>query len=151
MPCFVAPVARLHPGLDDAPVTRQVLPVIVGLAVAAIAMTLLISGHHTPNRDGVLNGELSVCCSAVGSTPEAGTIVARTADGSGRTIDVRPSGRFSVSLPPGRYRVLGGIPKLGWSVGRCLPDSPTRNAPRTPMEDIRIGETTSVSVICQGQ
>ena len=137
--------------MDDAAVTRAFLAVVFGLAVAAIATTLVVSGHQTASPDGVLNGELAVCCSAIGSSREAGTVVARRTDGRARTFAVTSSGRFSVSLPPGRYRVVGGIPKLGWSVGRCLPVPATWNAPRPSMQDVRIGQMTSVSIICQGQ
>jgi hypothetical protein len=40
-------------------------------------------------------------------------------------IKVGHSGRFSISLPAGRYHAVGGIPRLGWKRGECYVDSPS--------------------------
>lgn len=104
----------------------------------------------TPN--GTLDGTLGVCCDATGSTHESGTIVIHGADQTQRYIYPGRSGRFSVSLPPGRYRVAGGIPKLGWRLGRCHPVPGTgTSSSASPTVSVSSGRTTTISVLCQGQ
>jgi hypothetical protein len=101
-------------------------------------------------RVGTLKGVLSVCCSAAGSTPEAGVVVVSRIGGGSRSLAVGRSGRFSLSLRAGRYRVVGGIPRLDWAVGRCLsvPNSSTRPSSSV---SLRFHRTTQVDVVCQGQ
>lgn len=87
-----------------------------------------------------------VCCDAHGSSPEPGTVVVKDGPAERRRVKVPRSGRFSTSLPPGRYHVIGGIPSLGWTMGRCVVDRSARTWVR-----IRRTRTTDVKVVCQGQ
>jgi hypothetical protein len=104
----------------------------------------------TPN--GTLRGTLAVCCTAKGRTGESGTVVVQGADKSRRFVYSGPTGGFSVALPPGRYRVVGGIPKLGWKIGRCRPVLTTGTSSRAlPTVIVSSNRTTTISVVCQGQ
>ena len=111
-----------------------------------------LPGPTTTTPSGTLTGTLAVCCSATGSTSESGTIVIHGADQTQRYLYPGPSGRFSVSLPPGHYRIIGGIPKLGWRLGRCHPVPATGTSNRaSPTIAVSSGLTTTISVVCQGQ
>lgn len=95
---------------------------------------------------GRLSGTLDVCCNAHGSMPEPGVVVIRGRSGAAQHIKVPRSGRFSVSEPPGRYLVVGGLPSLGWRLGRCVLPGPAPSA-----AFVYAGQTTQVEVTCQGQ
>jgi hypothetical protein len=111
-----------------------------------------LPGPTSTTRNGILGGTLAVCCNAQGSKREPGTIVIHGADNTQRYLYPGPSGQFSVSLPPGHYRVVGGIPKLGWKLGRCqpVPATGTSNRP-SPTVAVSSARTTTISVLCQGQ
>jgi hypothetical protein len=82
-----------------------------------------------------------------GCTREAGIVVLTAKQGGQHRINVRRSGRFSISLPTGRYQAVGGIPRLGWKLGACIVDSPSRPA------SFRVvaGRTTRITVDCHGK
>ena len=104
----------------------------------------------TPN--GTLNGDLSVCCRAPGQTREAGTIVVHGTRGTQRYAYTDQSGHFTVSLPPGSYRVVGGIPQHGWKIGRCQPSSTSgKTKPPRSLTEVTSNHTTTIAVICQRQ
>ncbi|HEY5431248.1 MAG TPA: hypothetical protein VIK04_19180 [Solirubrobacteraceae bacterium] len=105
----------------------------------------------TSTQEGVLDGSVAPCCTATGSTPEPGTIVVYGANGTQRYVYPGASGHFSVSLPPGHYRVVGGIPKLGWRVGRCLPvPADVKSNSPSPTVAVNSNHTTTISVVCKG-
>ncbi len=109
-----------------------------------------LPGPSISTPDGLLDGRLALCCSAAGTTPEPGTIVIHGANGTQRYVYPGRSGRFTVSLPPGRYRVVGGIPTLGWKVGLChaVPGTGKSNGP-SPTAVVTSARTTTISVRCQ--
>ena len=117
---------------------------------------IIASLHQQPEQrfasdDGLITGSLTVCCDANGSTPEPGTVVIRAPNRSGYVVDVGHSGQFSVSLPPGRYRVVGGIPTLGWQIGRCIAIPARSSSPPAEPAIVKAGARTNVIVNCQGQ
>lgn len=104
----------------------------------------------TPN--GTLNGDLSVCCGADGQPRAAGTIVVHGAHGTLRYVYTDQSGQFSVSLPPGNYRVVGGIPQRGLKIDRCRPSAATgKQTPSQSLTEVASGRTTTIAVTCQGR
>jgi hypothetical protein len=118
--------------------------------------SIIASHREQPQRqpasgDGLIAGRLTVCCDATGSTPEPGTVVIGGPGGSDHVVDVARSGRFSVSLPPGRYSVVGGIPTLGWSIGRCVAIRARSSAPPAEPVIVKADARTDVIVNCQGQ
>jgi hypothetical protein len=107
----------------------------------------------TTTPDGTIEGAVSVCCNAHGNMHESGgTIVVHGANGTQRYAYSGHAGRFSVSLPPGHYRVVGGIPRLGWKVGLCHSFPATRRYSKPlPTVTVTSSQTTAISIICQGQ
>jgi hypothetical protein len=100
---------------------------------------------------GRITGSLGVCCNAHGRMPQAGIVVVRRIGGGARVIGVNRTGRFSLALPAGRYEALGGIPRLGWRLGRCRLERPSSSAPPASPIEIRPNRTTRASIICQGR
>jgi hypothetical protein len=74
-------------------------------------------------------------------------VVVTGATGKRHRLKVGRSGRFSVSLAPGRYQAVGGIPRLDWKLGACIVDSPA------PPASFRVlaGRTTRITVDCHGK
>lgn len=92
-----------------------------------------------------------MCCDAYGSTREAGIVLMRSANGADHVVHVARSGEFSISLPPGRYWVVGGIPTLDWNIGRCLAIPASSDSPPAEPAIVRAAARTNVIVSCQGQ
>jgi hypothetical protein len=107
-------------------------------------------GRQSP-EDGLISGSLSVCCDAHGRTPEDGIVLIRASDGAGYAVQVGRSGDFAIPLAPGHYRIVGGIPRLGWPLGECIA-LPARSS-GSPAEPtiVRAHTRTRVIVNCQGQ
>lgn len=127
-------------------VMSALLAAVIGMGVAEGQA----AGTATRGKEnGRLSGVLEVCCNAQGSTPEPGVVVIRARSGTHQRVKVPRSGRFSLREAPGRYRVVGGIPSLGWRLGRCrVPGGPPLGERRVR---IYADNTTHVAVICQGQ
>jgi hypothetical protein len=102
-------------------------------------------------EDGMLSGSLSVCCDAHGRTPEAGIVLIRASDGIGNVVQVGRSGDFSIPLAPGRYQIVGGIPRLGWRIGECVAVPARPGASPAEPRIVRAHARTRVIVNCQGQ
>jgi hypothetical protein len=127
------------------------IAVVIGAAgTAAVVSSGGGQNDHAGVRLGTLDGVLAVCCDLHGSTREAGTVVVKPPGGEARVIAVGSTGQFSVALPAGSYKAVGGIARLGWRIGQCRPIPLTSVAPRTTWESVVADRTTRVVIVCQG-
>lgn len=117
---------------------------------------LLVSGCAGSSNRGTLHGYL-YATGAPASTatptprPLVGTVVAAGPGGTD-TVTVDSDGRFSLSLPPGTYRLTGYSPELTRTV---TGSSPSRVEvpcePATPEVTVTAGQQTTVNVYCPFQ
>jgi hypothetical protein len=136
-------------------IARSHRPSLTGLAgcVLVVAIILWLAAlARSANDRGRLTGVLIVSGGAAhpgtcGCTREPGIVVLTPKHGGQHRIDVRRSGRFSISLPAGRYQAVGGIPRLGWRLGACTVDSPASPASFR----VTAGRTTRITVDCHGK
>ena len=108
---------------------------------------------------GTLAGTLAVYGAAetvhsCGCRLEAGTL--RLTDRSGRVtrVEVGKSWRFTVAVPVGDYRVIGGIKRLNWPMGSCHLFNPTSVGRRLTAKsyiDVGASRVTHVHVGCFGE
>jgi hypothetical protein len=102
---------------------------------------------HLAGRLVMEGGPLGPGGKQPGERPLSGTVTFTAAGHRGVTVRVGSSGRFSVQLPPGTYRVSGGSPAIETSSGSSgkeqeLPCSQPLSA------TVTAGHTSAVTVTC---
>lgn len=127
-----------------------------GAAAAACVAMLLVSGCASSSDRGTLHGYLYAAggpASTASPTPRAlvGTVVAAGPGGTD-TAAVGSDGRFSLSLPPGTYRLTGYSPELTRAVAGSSPSRiEVPCEPTTPEVTVTAGQQTTVNIYCPFQ
>lgn len=99
------------------------------IAVALLTLSLIATtGCQLPPRKGSVRGTLMIVGGPPpGEHPEPGKITLLSK--SYRTVDINvpANGEFSAKIPVANYRVLGAIPKYGYTHNRCFSSPATIN------------------------
>ncbi len=111
------------------------------LALISLALVTACSGAHYATGSGTLHGHLyGVGGPAPGSArPFSGTITV-SGNGTSREAKVGSDGAYSVTIPPGRYTVIGHSPQYGDGVPAC---------PGPNSAQVSNGGTTTMDAYCQ--
>jgi len=106
------------------------MPRLSYLLLPASVVLLLLTGcgdSAAPSASaraiGTLHGRLAISGGTLtsnpcGCHPEAGTVRLTSLDGYRVEVATKQSGKFSVTVPAGRYRIVAGL-EVGWPMGSC--------------------------------
>lgn len=122
------------------------------LAAVALLGIGMLAGPARAGERGTLSGVLEVTggkpgVNGCGCVRERGIVVVTGIHGAKRRIKTDRTGHFSVRLAAGRYHAVGGIPALGWKLGRCTVDRPLPPA----WVHVSPGRRTRITVDCHGK
>jgi hypothetical protein len=97
-------------------------PLTLLVALAALGAGLSLAGCSSPPDEGTLDGTLQAVGGSAGTGPRplSGSVTFHGSNGNIATIDLSANGRFSASLPVGRYTVAGRSPQFQAGAGECL-------------------------------
>jgi hypothetical protein len=109
-------------------------------AVAILGAGIMILGGCTGSQGQIVTGRFArVGGPAPGAPfPLPGTITARSATGQTYTVTAGRDGRFTLSLPPGRYQVTGRSPLIESGHATCPATRELRVTRGEPAEPITV-------------